>query len=910
MAGAAEELVATGVPTAAEVAKLIDHLKQPEPALREAAIKRLTAHRAIAATPAVEALAKGNLATRLSALELLMAWKAPVGSIDPWKPESITEERLKALREWAKGTSTTRPATQPAALAPDDLRQARLELAKLMETAAESEVQTIRERLARLGGAIAPEVQARLKATETEPARQRLDALRYRLAMSDALALAWPGGVEQLASSDAETRRAGVVELQKRATAQESGLLLELFADPDPVVRQISLRTLGTVAGKGATEPLLGLLSDPDPNVRAEVLKQLMEKPVLSAVGKVADYAVAENSVDLVVHAVRVFRAAGGNESREVLLKLTDHQSWRVRAEAVEALQEIANASRGQRQHDPEVQAALMKLLKDKDGFVVSRAAMMLLETSPAAALEPVIAAVEAHPELAADVLQRIGNNAQMKARAPPHLIKLAANPDPAVRAAAVRGLGSNAANAGQVIAKALHDADEGVRVAGAEATFAAMEELRPADGMAAERKREGMVIFNGRPQIVERVDTSRWLSDFRSGKGRPAWMADAAGDLSMMLESQSQRERMSAAQALVALGKEERALPMLLEAAKSGAQWRKTAADVLPWLAVERRLEVFGQLWAMAGDDEQKGALVEAMAGMPDRRVRGPLWQILSGNNASGALTNSVYAALLKLYLTQNYYILEQVPKAMVTEAIRETRERAQSGPDVQRVVALAILLTASKSDAAEVAGKIYRDTATSEVLREDALLVLLRATQNDEAAKQSAEALASKQDGLRSLALAHLTGDDERLSTLRLGPQLSHSTSVGYVGQETPANLAPPAGLKEEMLRPFVKAGGREGARAAYLLALMGRDEAVDLLLKQWRDEAAEEWDRLVYRAVTALNDEKYVPVLEEIYAKMDKTDYRMREFYWTIRTMSGPRILALRKRIRDEVGMDKLR
>ena len=33
-------------------------------------------------------------------------------------------------------------------------------------------------------------------------------------------------------------------------------------------------------------------------------------------------------------------------------------------------------------------------------------------------------------------------------------------------------------------------------------------------------------------------------------------------------------------------------------------------------------------------------------------------------------------------------------------------------------------------------------------------------------------------------------------------------------------------------------------------------------------------------------------------------------IRDFYWAIRNMNGPEILALRKRIRDDVGMDNLR
>jgi hypothetical protein len=51
---------------------------------------------------------------------------------------------------------------------------------------------------------------------------------------------------------------------------------------------------------------------------------------------------------------------------------------------------------------------------------------------------------------------------------------------------------------------------------------------------------------------------------------------------------------------------------------------------------------------------------------------------------------------------------------------------------------------------------------------------------------------------------------------------------------------------------------------------------------------------------------------PLLEEIYHtyQPNEDNYQIREFYWTIRSMTGPRAMQLRKLIRDEVGMDHLR
>ena len=63
----------------------------------------------------------------------------------------------------------------------------------------------------------------------------------------------------------------------------------------------------------------------------------------------------------------------------------------------------------------------------------------------------------------------------------------------------------------------------------------------------------------------------------------------------------------------------------------------------------------------------------------------------------------------------------------------------------------------------------------------------------------------------------------------------------------------------------------------------------------------------------AISALDDPAKVPVLEEIYKKLSanrNAAYYMKTFYWTIRSMHGAEVLKLRKKIRDEVGMDNLR
>src|SRR5207245_9261766 len=123
------------------------------------------------------------------------------------------------------------------------------------------------------------------------------------------------------------------------------------------------------------------------------------------------------------------------------------------------------------------------------------------------------------------------------------------------------------------------------------------------------------------------------------------------------------------------------------------------------------------------------------------------------------------------------------------------------------------------------------------------------------------------------------------------------------------------PPPALEAEPLLPLLDSpDSKVAAQAGYLLALLGRPEGLPSLLAYWRNRAANDpdWMRLVYRAVSKLDDGSQVPALKEIYARLNNDHNRqyLSEFYWTIRNMTGPEILALRKLIRDEVGVQNLR
>src|SRR4051794_11359501 len=70
----------------ADIAQYIGRLSGSDGLAREVAIRRLLPCSRAAAPRVVEPFVRTNLAGRLSALELLSAWNAPVQGLDPWQP--------------------------------------------------------------------------------------------------------------------------------------------------------------------------------------------------------------------------------------------------------------------------------------------------------------------------------------------------------------------------------------------------------------------------------------------------------------------------------------------------------------------------------------------------------------------------------------------------------------------------------------------------------------------------------------------------------------------------------------------------------------------------------------------------------------------------------------------------------
>jgi thiol-disulfide isomerase/thioredoxin len=92
----------SAAPDKAAVDQLISMLSQSSPMVRAAAMERLAAHPRYSASALVQALKTGRLVQQLCATEVLQRWNAPVGSIDPWRPESLDGDDFSKLVDWSR----------------------------------------------------------------------------------------------------------------------------------------------------------------------------------------------------------------------------------------------------------------------------------------------------------------------------------------------------------------------------------------------------------------------------------------------------------------------------------------------------------------------------------------------------------------------------------------------------------------------------------------------------------------------------------------------------------------------------------------------------------------------------------------------------------------------------------------
>lgn len=888
-----------------EIEQLIELSADRDPVTREAALRRMLPHRASAAEFVVEALFADRLATRLAAYELLREWSAPLSGIDPWRIETLATVPQQALRRWAVDLAAEHHHAAEE-LTAEQLAAVRDEL-DLLATIREEDMTALFERLVRYGPLLAKEIDARLALPIDERASERLQALGYRLFASDKLALAWPSGFLRLASADAALRHAALKELTEQCGPDDHKLLVRLFEHGDPLVRETALSTLHAVGGEMANDSLGRLLDDPDHNVRAAVLKQLAQSPSSRSVLHVIEKLQGEEDADLVVHGVRVLSAAGGRRAAVALIALLEHEAWQVRAEAAEALGKcLGNTTFSGGRVDDETRAegyaSLIVCLEDADGFVVARA-MHALQSGEllAIAVEPLVAAAMKHPDLADEAIELLASGQQTRRPAVPHLQGFLVHEDPVVRGAALRALVTiEPEEVGPQLLAALSDMDSRVRSIAAHGIF---------DVVSAERS----------PRVRSADSYEDLLAAALDVADRHDWESGAAEPLEQMLAAASPDERLEASVTLCLLNRVTEALPHLVELATPEPARLASLARALRWLPSEARQQVVDAIIARKLTEDQFRWVAEALAANEDPRSLESLWRLAADLDYDERRAASLLSAIRRSYGISFSAALDgadpssfegnETPQAAASN-------RVAAGSQLQRVVALQLLAQFSREETLTTATAWLADAEMPFGMRKEAMRAYLMVAKEKDAAAVAIDALDESDVAWRKLALAFLALGKTEMVKVVPNQLLEESAWIAQMERQTPLSAPtladPPHGLTAEPLRALLAEEDADNAAlAGYLLTLLEDPAGLPPLLARWRNQPEDPWRKLVYRAIASLDDDEQTPLLEAIYKSFDENDtLSVRDFYWTIRTMSGAAVRKLRDKVRAEVGMDQLR
>ena len=975
-----EELASFDPPTTTEVEELLSRLNAKDAAMRELAMERLvsfpakTRKHVVGVLTAVKApkpkkkKKKISLSQQLAVLEVLKRWGAPTDGIDPWTPDSFTEERLRGIQVWTD-TPIEDLSGGMAELSEADLKQAGAEIDQLL---AGRSVKAGLSRLTRYGQGLLPQVYERIKAAESDEEVTRLTALRYWLTASNQLRLGWSGGLIELAGRDAETRRAAAAVLVKRAGALDQALLMELFADSDPLVRELALKGLNGLGSEDTEKAMVRLLKDPDPNVRAAVLKQFAESETESAVDSVAEYLKTETDAGLVVQAIRFMREVGGSTAVEAIVPFTDHESWQVRAELAESLGKIDEDDLTSKIKATRV-AAIIGLMGDEDSFVVVKASEAMPSAKDRKMIKQLAGIAAEKPAIAEKIIEslvpsRYDDDAIDVSK---FFLDFLDNEHAEVRRGGLKGLQSAYASKldDAILTKAVKDSDEKNRILGMQVFVKRLSSIRPnapeeevvrhvreykqpsllsrlfgfsssppepavevLPEPATEAKpaveAEAKDSSNAPKEKPEESELEQWLAKFVSGEVKDTeFQATGQAIAEALTKATSEEEKFAAGVALAAYGQNER-IAGLVEAA-SNDEMKKELAGLLIWVPFKDRVKLVDTIVTPKSTEAELDFVLDSFASVSNPRGAEVFWKLAEHPNVD---LGEVYRSFYQLMFdgSENYYDLSPIKKrnekyaAQFVASVPADEKLGDNGA----LLALALLNHFDQPKAKQLATKFLGSDRSDEV-RHLAARVLLRTEKyitsqwGDRTAStdrsHAVEVLKSTNPVQVTLAMKYiafgenvLNADQEGEENFRIAEHNYYGSSPGR--KEGTAKLFnPPKGMTEAMLDfKDVQLDAEGKAYASYFRALF--DEKADLkdLIDYYKQHPENtQTNKLVYRAVAATNNDDLVSVVEKIFDfnldDDDKSEHA--DLYWTIRPMDGDNALKLRKRIRVKVGTGTL-
>lgn len=261
-------------------------------------------------------------------------------------------------------------------------RQADALVAKLRE-ADENELPEIARGLAELGPAAMVPLKLATLSDDFELRRRAsrvASRLRWRLACSEVMELAFPGLVDAMSGQEARARTDRVDLIAGRAGAWAIDFLRECLADPQDYIRQRAVDGLARAASAWRTSEdakttiagiLASLLHDEDRDMRLLAVGALAKASMVD-VERVASM-LDDESLEVRLTAIQAIGSTSKPAGLRHLTPLLKDPQWRVRAATLDALRSLVEERQAWR-----IAPAVTEMLKDEDSFVRAKAADLL----------------------------------------------------------------------------------------------------------------------------------------------------------------------------------------------------------------------------------------------------------------------------------------------------------------------------------------------------------------------------------------------------------------------------------------------------------------------------------------------------------------------------------------------------
>jgi len=553
---------------------------------------------------------------------------------------------------------------------------------------------------------------------------------------------------------------------------------------------------------------------------------------------------------------------------------LAEHDSWQVRAEVAESLGQSISSNYSSRLKIAAAAAdAIRRLLADGDSFVVARA-VAACSTGEIEAQAELADVAERLPEIAPLALTAMASSSEGRVKAVPYLRKFTNHADATVRAAALTALVEcTNTNIADELGAGFRDGDTRVRRAAA-------------DGISTLVKREEEV-----PAAVVK-----------------AWKDPLEG----LLSAEDAEERCAGAAALVVMRLTDKALPALEALAKDNPDLAPRIAACLESLPWQEKKDLFEYLMSLDLTDEAYQATIEGLVEEPTKEAAVYLWAQVDGNPGALELLYTLQNAIQRVYFgKEGLWREESRSPGLLKLMAEESLKRLDSEDERVRMLALALLCVADPGQTIEKAESYFAADGTAASMRRNALAVLMLLKPQAQL-ERAVDACRSGDEKMQILGAGFLAEGTECSECQSL--EVDDNTLYVYrSGSASYKPAKPPKSLTADVLLPLLsKPQPYLRSCAAYLLAELGDTTGMATLAAVWRQSEDSTTRGFLVDAVSSLDDDSYTPILEELYNSMNREEdaWEIRDFYWKIRVIKGPKVLALRKRIRDEVGMENLR